>query len=892
MLIRRIQVRNFRKLTDLVEVSDLGPGLTVIAGDNEAGKSTLLDAVRTALFERHNVGGRVLDDMMPYGSSVRPEIALDFEIDGEGYALRKKFGRSASAELSTPSGRFEGPAADEKLAQLLQFELVDGRTGDERRREARGMIGLFWLEQGQVHHGLGVGGRGQQTLRGALEDEVGDVLGGSRGQRLRAAAGRERTRLLTRTGKPTGRLVEVQRAAAKAQDELAEIEDRLRDYEAEIDLLGRKKAQLAALEAERTIDTLRKRYAAVKERADALAAIEAEVAAHARDEELERARWQAATDRVRRRETLVAETEEAGRRAVELDEERSEAARQASAWQKREKAARKKVAAAHERLSRARANRRAAEAALRAGALRERSAEFTRLLKQVAQFQASRATAQAERAAIKVDADGLKRLRDLDAALREARTRRDAAATRVTPKPMAGQVARLNGNELAPDEPVELAGPSEFELTGWGRFLVSPGAGDLGRLVAEVERREAALARALDEVECASLAEAEAAVARDSELAAQLREAEQGLKAVAPKGVEALEGEAARIRAELDRLGEAAPVEASAEEGSASIDLEALSNAEAEAESTVAEIEAEYDRVREEAQRQSDRLIRIESQADSARTAHDGKVGELAKAREEVSDAALAEALEERRSALEVAARALAESQARHGAADPELVRLELERAEQALGEATQERDRLEREIRELGIRLEEKGGSGLGEAAERARAALERMEAECRQLEAEAAALDLLDKVLADAEARAREAFLEPILSRVAPFLRLVIPDAQLRLHDSLEIAGVERGGRVEPYTQLSVGTREQLSVLVRLAFAVYLREKGFPAMVILDDTLVFSDSDRFDRMQLALRRAAQTVQILVLTCRAQDWRSAGAPVRDLQALSKAVGA
>ena len=49
MLIRRIQVRNFRKFVDPVDISDLGPVLIVIAGDNEAGKSTLPEALRAAL---------------------------------------------------------------------------------------------------------------------------------------------------------------------------------------------------------------------------------------------------------------------------------------------------------------------------------------------------------------------------------------------------------------------------------------------------------------------------------------------------------------------------------------------------------------------------------------------------------------------------------------------------------------------------------------------------------------------------------------------------------------------------------------------------------------------------------------------------------------------------
>ena len=134
------------------------------------------------------------------------------------------------------------------------------------------------------------------------------------------------------------------------------------------------------------------------------------------------------------------------------------------------------------------------------------------------------------------------------------------------------------------------------------------------------------------------------------------------------------------------------------------------------------------------------------------------------------------------------------------------------------------------------------------------------------------------------ESRARRQGEFLEPVLKTIDPFLRLLFPGARLALdEETLEITGIARDGREEPYATLSIGTREQLSILVRLAFAVYLREKGYPAAVILDDALVYADDDRFERMQLALRKAAETVQISILTCRPRDWRQFGAPIRRL---------
>ncbi len=64
MRLRRVEVRSFRKIGHLV-VDGLSDGLNVIVGDNEAGKSTLLAAMRAALFEKHRVRGEAAEAMLP-----------------------------------------------------------------------------------------------------------------------------------------------------------------------------------------------------------------------------------------------------------------------------------------------------------------------------------------------------------------------------------------------------------------------------------------------------------------------------------------------------------------------------------------------------------------------------------------------------------------------------------------------------------------------------------------------------------------------------------------------------------------------------------------------------------------------------------------------------------
>ena len=122
MQIRKIEIKNYRKLIGPVVIEQIGEGITVIAGDNEEGKSTVLQALRTVLFDRHNLTGEAADAMQPFGHKVRPEIGIEFEINGITYKLNKGFCQHPSAELVTPTGTLAGPHAEEKLQELLRFQ--------------------------------------------------------------------------------------------------------------------------------------------------------------------------------------------------------------------------------------------------------------------------------------------------------------------------------------------------------------------------------------------------------------------------------------------------------------------------------------------------------------------------------------------------------------------------------------------------------------------------------------------------------------------------------------------------------------------------------------------------------------------------------------------------
>ncbi len=116
----RLKVEQVRQFRQPFELTGLLPGLNLFSGDNEAGKSTLVRAIRAAFFERHR--STSVDDLRPYGdSAATPLVELDFEIAGSSHKLLKSFLQKKRCELQIGSRRLEGVDAEDHLAELLGF---------------------------------------------------------------------------------------------------------------------------------------------------------------------------------------------------------------------------------------------------------------------------------------------------------------------------------------------------------------------------------------------------------------------------------------------------------------------------------------------------------------------------------------------------------------------------------------------------------------------------------------------------------------------------------------------------------------------------------------------------------------------------------------------------
>ncbi len=226
MRITRLRLRNLKVHRDLD--LELAPGLTVVRGPNEAGKTTIQRALELALFRKVTASGAEIDALRSWGSPSdgRPWVALDFvQEDVEGTRVgkvEKDFrGAKGTVTLTLDGETVTDPArVDEMLADLT------GIPGEK-----------FFRSTASVrHHEVFDLARDEDALRDRLQASIsGADRGTSVAKRRLDRALRE---LQARGERNPGRLRVAEEAVARSEAAVAAGEGQLAQLERDRDALA------------------------------------------------------------------------------------------------------------------------------------------------------------------------------------------------------------------------------------------------------------------------------------------------------------------------------------------------------------------------------------------------------------------------------------------------------------------------------------------------------------------------------------------------------------------------------------------------------------------------------------------------------------------------------
>ena len=855
MKIRAIRLENVRQFIAPVEIGAIGDGLNVLTAPNERGKSTFFDALHAAFFKDRKAWDRDIRALAPHAGG-DPSVTVEVELPDGVFRIEKRWNKGRRGDVRILSDGRVVRQADDAQAWITDI-LKPPKDG--------GPAGLLWVRQGQS--GLEEGEASQRARRDLLTSVAGEVeamTGGRRMDLARDLCRKERERYLTRTGRPKadGPLKRVGDAVTSLLQRREDLEQRSGELRQELDRRRELRRELAGLDEPEAAETRAKRLSEAEAfHADALR--HHDMLEQARQRELAKgAERDREAERLGTLERNLAERKAARAACAAAQEEE----RVATAAAKAVESGVTEAASAHETA------RSAADAAAKtlqmtvrvadARSAEERRGELNGLLERAEDLRRRSEQAAAE-ARAELSEDGLSALEKLDEDLRVLKRTRDADAAAVTMAYAGGRTdgVSLDGRRLPDRERVPIPDGATLEIDRLGQMEIHPGRKATDASVAEAA---AAVAAALENAGFGTLAEARESARRGRLADERRRDADAGLAGVVPKGIDALRARIAALPEPVEPPDDLPSVEAAQEQDAAA--RKALADA------------SERWNARRSASEQ------MQKQAARAAAVFEGAEGRLGRA-----DTLLAEFEDPdaERSRLETV---VSELTAAHGdamqasealaaeAPDLEAAGVALDRARSVVEGADRDRRRIRDELGRLDAAIDIRAGDAVEEELADAVIRLADAERTLDELEFEVAVLARLEEALEEARTSARDRYVEPVLSELAPLVRLLWPEAELRFDaENVLPAALERAGTREKFAVLSGGTQEQIAVLVRLAFARMLARGGAPAPVIFDDAIVYTDDDRIERMFDALTRQAQDLQIIVLSCRQRAFRELG---------------
>ena len=869
MRLLRLRLANYRGI-DNSEVRFSPAGLTIVEGPNETGKTSLSEAIGILFNFLDSSKHSEVKAIKPVTRDVGPEIELEAQSGPYEFTYFKRFYKKPETVLTITSPRAEnhtGREAHERAEQILRetididlwkalciqqgeaihqadlskqtslsaaLDIAAGGHQTEPREESlfdkvRGEYGRYFTERGSNKKQLQEAQKSQEEIEARVSLLAGEIQKLETDAVRAAEIGRELERLKKQESEHRGKLSEY----TKLLDEIKELENTLETARLKLEstrksheaAAGNKKARQGLID---NLSRIRKEHAAIQESSTSL-----DVSVKKTDSELGQIQLEARRAETRRKE-------------------------------------------ADSLLSLRRADFDYFNNRLHLEQLEERKGRIDRVRKEVA-------VANDLLARNSVDEGTLKAIQKAERSLITARAKFEMGAPSVLLKGLASLELQIDGEQtsIAENEERSLPVSDRVSVTVPGSLQMEVRAGssssDLSRDVEQAQQRleavcsDAGVSSVNEARECYNeRRDAQQSIARHKQIEKdnlrdlsyeELEHKLQGLRAgvpsypaarvSSPKLPENLEGAKRELRSAQDNLEKA---NKAWEQAGAGLDT---------ARKLCSERRERYQKARVELDLKAKELQRSQ--------------GELDRSRQTISDEELESQYLKFTKLVQAQEASVKLVEIDLDKKEPDQVKALTETVRGSVERVQKEREARQEENTEVRTRLKVSGEEGLHEKLHAAQSKLEHIRAENTALFRRAEAARLLYALMKEERDQARRAYVAPLKERIEKLGRLVFHNSfEVEVTDELSVASRAMDGSNVPFESLSGGTREQISLISRLACAMTVSEEG-GACLILDDALGYTDPERLRLMGTVLAKAGKECQIIILTCMPERYSNVG---------------
>ena len=832
MFLRRITAQNYRCFANKISIGSFTEGLNIITGPNESGKSTLFQCVQSALF---GMTSKQRLEARPYNVQANPYIIIEFEHGDSSYTLKKRLGQKTYTLLqnSNTLKTWQGKTAEQYLQQMLTFEKND-----------IGFWDMIWSCQGQTFEPKPDSQNESISLRSSLERTISDIYTGMHDKTILAEIEKHYKDYWTPTGKH-----KTEKGSQNIPNENKTLDQIKKHY----DELCQEKTQYDTLKHSLAVDDdhlkeIEKRLEEKVQHRDHMRTI-----AHAKkDVELAHEKHQSKQKDAKHRSDMITEV---AHLHVQLTEAKQQDHQAESTWRTLNLAQLRQQYQDAEQVSKVLEQARAQ--------LNELTQLTTKQMDNLRRYKQELTEAEKELTTTEKmaydDTDLIIKIHD---SLLSPSLYRRLNQTKV---------GRWISNALEwflkmiAAVLVKMIKQSMYTKAQHGIIKIS--SSHSNRIVednqANVEKCRHVFKNALTQMGMDTIDKAEQQFQRQQTLKEQIKQYESSLIQHAPEDLHALK----KI---ID---------------SEEQELETLHN-------TIEEYQP-LDRAQSLMLQNSPGFLEqakqehIKTQADyrSRKKVYEERKHTLDHERSILSDQEIDEALNKTKQymlELEIdeeyrKAKQRSQAQGIDNIDDVDHVVKQVESEYEAL---VTEHNNLQQNYSDKKGQLKKWEQSRLEEQLTEAQNKYEYQKSKVNKLKRDAEAIKYLHQTLDEVDIELRSNLVEPIANAAQPYLSLLFDQARIVIEKSdLTIGGITRTNEHnethDQFENLSIGTREQIAVITRLAFVHLLSEQNRRGSIILDDPFGNCDRPRIERMKKVLKMASKTMQILLLTCRPEEYQN-----------------